>query len=213
MDISTSLDYDILLRFVSYQGGEVVYIEISASGEISIKNKYGDPLPGVQPRVARDTFLDTIVVSLNRASLFHNSLPFEVTAYSTDPNSLGFLDGLNGDQIGPVRSDASPPQQAEVLFAFWDTFSASTPAQALRMWDGAHSGPGRSRFGLRHLLNAVNNYHVPVFLLDLKTPATLSTLDFMQVLPEIQNLADRQMVILPDVVRYNLPPGAISHYP
>jgi hypothetical protein len=213
LDISTSLDYDILLRLVAYPGNEVVYIDISASGEISIKNQYGDLLPGVQPRVARDTFLDTIVVSVNRASLFHNSLPFEVTAYSTDQNSLGFLEGINGDQIGPVRSDASPPRQAEVLFAFWDTFSASTPAQALRMWDGAHSGPGRSRFGLRYLVNAVNNSHVPVFLLDLKTPATFSTLDFMQVLPEIKNLADRQMIILPDVARYNLLPGAISHIP
>jgi hypothetical protein len=213
LDISTSLDYDLLLRLVSHPGGEVVTIEISASGEISIKNKDGDPLPGVQPRVARDTFLDTIVVSSNRASLFHNNLPFEVTAYSTEPNSPGFLEGYYGDQIGPVRSDASPPQQTEVLFAFWDTFSASTPAQALRMWDGAHSGPGRTRFGLRYLLKAVNNYHVPVFLLDLKTPASLSNLDFMQVLPEIQSLADRQIVILPDVARYNLPPGAISNLP
>jgi hypothetical protein len=91
------------------------------------------------------------------------------------------------------------------LFAFWDTFQAATPSQALRSWDGAHNGPGRSRFGLRNLLNAVNANIVPVFLLDLSNPTSLSALDFMGVLPEINGLVINRLAILPDVSRYEIP--------
>ena len=208
LDISTTQDCDLDLYFYSYSRREFAHIEIPVSGEIIAAGQDGKPIPGLQPRVARDTFLDTIVVSLNRASLLNNGLPFEVSA-ACNGRDLPF----NGDQIGPVRSDASPPQPAEILFSFWDTFPAATPAQALRMWDGAHNGPGRSRYGLRHLLNAVKDNQVPVFLLDLKTPAVLSTLDFMGVLPEIQRLADHHLVILPAVARFEIPGDVISTIP
>jgi hypothetical protein len=208
LDISTIQDCDLDLYFLSYSRGDIAHIAIPASGEITAVGQDSKPIPDLQPRVARDTFLDTIVVSLNRSSLLNSGLPFEVSA-TCNGRELPF----NGDQIGPVRSDASPPQPAEILFSFWNTFPAATPAQALRMWDGAHSGPGRSRYGLRHLLNAVKGYHVPVFLLDLKTPAVLSILDFMGVLPEIRRLADSHLAILPAVARYDIPAEAISFIP
>ena len=208
LDFSTPLDCDLTFKIDTSPRGNTVYIKIPASSEITAQDVYGQSIPGLQPRVTRDTFLDTLVVSLNRSRLTHSGLPFEVQVTTAVAASTTIR-----DQIGPVHSDASPPQQAEVLFAFWDTFPAATPAQALRMWDGAHSGPGRSRYGLHYLLSAVKAYGVPVFLLDLKTPTILSILDFMGVLPEIQNLVDLQLATLPDVIQYNIPSSAFSSIP
>ena len=208
LDISTTQDCNLDLYFYASPGREFAHIEIPASGQITAVGQNGKLIPGLQPRVAQDAFLDTIVVSLNRSGLIQSGLPFWLRVSSTATTDL-----LNSDQIGPVRSDASPPQQAGLLFTFWDTFPAATPAQALRLWDGAHSGPGRSRFGLHHLLNAVKDNQVPVFLLDLKTPTTLSILDFMGVLPEIQRLANLRLAILPDNARYEIPADGISTIP
>lgn len=201
LDISTPLDCDIYLTITSSLYKESIRIAVPASGGITAQDANGVILKDLYARLIRDTFLDNVVISLKRSSLTYSGLPFEVQAATTLSAS-----STRSDQIGPVRSDASPPPQAKVLLAFWNTFPAYTPAQALRLWDGAHSGPGRSRFGLRHLLNAVEVTGVPVFLLDLKTPTAFSTLDFMGVLPEILNLAESHAVILPDTYPFNFNP-------
>jgi hypothetical protein len=208
VDLSPIPDNDLIIKISTSSDIELASINIPASGDISALDGSGNPMPNLQPRITRDSFLDTIVVSINRRNLIQSGLPFVVSAYST-----GTLASSINDQIGPVRSDAAPPPQADVLFSFWDTFPAATPAQALRMWDGAHNGPGRSRYGLSHLLNAGKSYQVPVFLLDLKSPSALSILDFMGVLPEIQSLADLRLVILPDDAQYDLSPDAFSTIP
>jgi hypothetical protein len=208
VDLSIPVDGDLRLQIDSPSSSEIVFLDIFASGDIRASSESGLIISGLQPRVTRDTFLDTVAISLDRASLLHNGMPFEVTAYSLESGSLTLR-----DQIGPVRSDALPPRQAEVLFAFWDTFPAETPAQALRVWDGAHSGPERSRYGLHHLLSAVKAYHVPVFLLDLKTPNTISILDYMGKYAEVQSLADCQLAVLPAVARYDLPSNLLSRIP
>jgi hypothetical protein len=199
MDLPSIADCNLQI-WLSSSTKEVIFtIYISKTGQISASNNLGGSLAGLRPRVTRDTFLDTVVVSLNRSSLHLGGLPFWVKA-----SSMGAASSA-GDEIGWVRSDAPPPPPVQVLFTFWNTFPAATPAQALRLWDGAHSGPGRSRFGLRHLLSASKTYHAPVFLLDLKSPTALSILDFMGVLPEIRSLAEQQLAILPDVTRYEIP--------
>jgi hypothetical protein len=81
---------------------------------------------------------------------------------------------------------------------FYDTFSGRFPAEALRSWDGAHTGPRGERHGLKHLLDAVEKYQVPIVLLDLKEPETLSALDAMNVLLRIRRLSDEGLLILPD---------------
>ena len=73
--------------------------------------------------------------------------------------------------------------------SFWDVFPAATPAQALRRWDGAHTGPRGERHGLKHILDNAGRYGIPVALLDLKTPASLAALNYMGITPQIQNLA------------------------
>jgi hypothetical protein len=209
LDISTPTDCDLsLIINTALYGNDTITIHIPATGEISALDTYGHPIQDLHPRITRDTFLDIIVISLDRSNLTRSGLPFLIQVVTTSPSS-----SIPVDILGPVRSDTHPPQRGNILFAFWDTFSAATPSQALRAWDGAHSGPGRSRHGLQNLLNAVRAYDVPVFLLDLKTLTTLSALDYLGVLQEIKNLTSPNLVILPDVSLYEIPANASTSFP
>ena len=96
--------------------------------------------PAIWPRVVQDDQLDTITVNLNR-SFIGERYHLDVSTYTTDPVRLA-------DEVHDVRSDGQPPvQRAPVLMAFWDTFPVTTPAQALRRWNGAHTGPNGDRHG------------------------------------------------------------------
>lgn len=99
---------------------------------------------------------------------------------------------------GPV-----PPQNAPLLLAFYDSFAGRFPAEALRRWDGAHSGPRGTRHGLKHLLDAAQEHHTPIVLLDLKEPQNLSALEAMGALPRIQQLEQQGLLILPDQAEQN----------
>ncbi len=102
------------------------------------------------------------------------------------------------DQSAAVRLDSSSPQPAHLLMAFWNTLPAHTPAQALRRWDGAHTGPLGQRHGLYRLLAASSAAGVPVALLDLKTTSSLSALDFLGQVDTLRDLQARGLAILPD---------------
>ncbi len=103
------------------------------------------------------------------------------------------------DEISGLRLDGPvPTQTAPLLLTFYDTFAGRFPAEALRSWDGAHTGPRGERHGLKHLLDAAEEYQVPVVLLDLKEPENLSTLDAMGVLPRIRQMEAEGWLILPD---------------
>lgn len=154
-----------------------------------------EPLPGL--RAQWDSFYDTTLITFqDKTSWLHAG--YYVSALVSDPVTANVL-----DEIGPVLSNgASPPAQA-IILAFWNTFTAVTPAQALRQWDGAHSGPLRDRHGLRHLLAASESTHTPIFLLDAKTPAALSALDAVGGLESLQKLASAGVVILPNAANLN----------
>jgi hypothetical protein len=118
---------------------------------------------------------------------------------------------------GPVSAGSAP-----LLLTFYDTFTARLPAEALRHWDGAHSGPRGERHGLKHLLDAVEENQIPVVLLDLKKPESLSALDAMGLLPRIQQLEHEGLLILPDQSDqeplFGFPPspfswGGLARYP
>ena len=103
------------------------------------------------------------------------------------------------DQITGLTLDGPlPTQTAPLLLTFYDTFAARFPAEALRACDGAHSGPRGERHGLKHLLDAAEEYQVPLILLDLKKPENLSALDAMGLLPRVQELAEQGWLILPE---------------
>ncbi len=88
---------------------------------------------------------------------------------------------------------------AYLFIAFYNTLNASTPAQALRQWDGAHSGPIGSRHGLRYLLENVNVYNVPVTLLDINRKESLHLLALLDEAELFIQLVQERLVIAPEV--------------
>jgi hypothetical protein len=147
------------------------------------------------PRIIRIPWQDYILTSLNLSSFPESRFSFKLQAFSTEEGS-----SIIKDSIGPFRSDALPPARAPLVLAFWNTFPAYTPAQSLRRWDGAHTGPYGERHGLYILLNNVRKTNVPVILLDLRQPTSLSALDYMGALPLIQELEKRDLLVLPDLL-------------
>ncbi len=166
-------------------------INISSTGATRTSG-FSPGNPVIWPRVVQNFLLDTITVNLNKAFI-SGHYRLDVTTYTTNPPALA-------DEVDNVRSDARPPtKRAPMLLAFWDAYPVTTPAQALRRWDGAHTGPLGQRHGLTYILDAAKQHNFPVALLDLKNPASLAALSFMGVLPKIQALSASGLLILPDV--------------
>jgi hypothetical protein len=166
-------------------------IDLDSSGAVTTRGG-GSGKPLIWPRVLQDHALDTVTFSMNRF-LLGEHFTVDVTTYS--PDSLAPL-----DEALSIPSDRqSPLQRAPVLLAFWNTFNVSTPAQALRRWDGAHTGPLGGRHGLRYLLDSSKKYHLPLVLLDLKNPASLAALSYLDRIGQVRSLADAGLLILPDV--------------
>jgi hypothetical protein len=152
------------------------------------------PEPGLTPVVQRDPLLDMVTVSFNRNRLpTPENLIFQVFITTTDGELL--LD--QSPPVSILQANLIPP--APLILAFSDTFPAISPAQALRRWDGAHTGPTGERHGLKHILSNAEIYDLPVVLLDLKNPSSLSALDFIGVIPQIQNLVSRNLLLLPNI--------------
>jgi len=106
-----------------------------------------------------------------------------------------------GDNLLPtplISSQAAPPSPAYLLLTFWDSFPAATPAQLLRRWEGVHTGPFGQRHGLKILLEAAEKSHIPIFLLDLKQPASLAGLELLGQRKWISRLQQEQILFLPD---------------
>ncbi len=168
-------------------------ISIPASGQPRVYAAPGKEvdIPGLS--VARDPALDMVVLTLPRSGLPGRGLGFRVEALAAAPGG-----SRSSSHIGPARADAAPPGRARLLLAFSQALPGYTPAQALRRWDGAHTGPLGQRHGLAELLKAANKYHIPLTLLDLKTPPALSALDYLGKTSQIQQMAAAGLLILPD---------------
>jgi hypothetical protein len=148
--------------------------------------------PSLWPRIVQDYDLDTITISLNRF-LIGNRYRINVATYTLDPLT-------RADEVKDIRSDGpAPSARAPMALALWNTYPAVTPAQALRRWDGAHTGPLGGRDGLRYVLDASAKYHIPVALLDLKKPDSLAALNYMEMLWQPQSMSNNGLLILPDV--------------
>ncbi len=201
LDLDPAGGYDLRLSLWDSARFAAAPLDIRfVAGCPAVVEQPGRPAPAIRPRVVYDPALDAVTLSLSRALLVP---PYRLDVVSQTAS------GGQADSITGVRSDALPPtQRAAVLLAFWDAFPAATPAQALRRWDGAHTGPTGERHGLRHLLEAAERNRLPVFLLDLKTPPSLAILDAFQGLDQIAALQADGLLILPDVV--NAPPAEIA---
>jgi hypothetical protein len=185
IDAQAGLQWDVLLI-------------IPASGPLQAIGPGGEVMEGLSMRVSRNPSLDTLTISLDQSAAGSS---FRIQAWITGPGSPQHISSL-----GPVRSDARPPARTPVVLVFWNTFPAYTPSQALRRLDGAHTGPASDRHGLRGLLDALERANFPAVLLDLKTPALLSALDYSGALPRVRALVSRDLLILPDVFTFNIQP-------
>jgi hypothetical protein len=153
------------------------------------------------PRLVKIPWQDYVLISVNRDLLPRTTKGFKIQAFSTDQGSR-----VVSDTIGPFSSESLPPKRAPILLAFWNSFPAYSPAQSLRRWDGAHTGPFGERHGLSILLDTISRSGVPVALLDLRDPFALSALDFLDALPLIRELLSAKLLILPDLI-----PGSPSY--
>ncbi len=146
------------------------------------------------PTIKWDEALDVVEISFDRWPQLRDA-PYLIMV-RTRPRGTD----KPADVLGPVASDAIENRKADLLLTFWNTFAANTPAEALRSWDGAHSGPAGERFGLRHLLGAAEEFSIPVALLDVNSPQNLSGLEFLGNLDYVRQLQGRGLLTLPQTL-------------
>jgi hypothetical protein len=167
---------------------EPMIVEIHNGGWM--RTRLPDGAPALRARFVPDFELDTLVVGLNR-HLLHGNVRVAVESLEN---------GMTVDRIEPFDANTPPPlQRAPVVLAFREAYPAYTPAQALRRWDGAHTGPTGERHGLVHIVEAAGRTRLPVFLLDLKTPSSLAALHAMDLDGRLRRLAEAGILVLPDV--------------
>jgi hypothetical protein len=193
---SSEIDWDILLVLPAL-GSPQAFSSNSIDGsnlEKDIESQF--PLrKDLIPRVIRIPWQDYVLITLNQAALPISTKGFKIQAFSTEQGSSSIR-----DSIGPFSTGALPPQPAPVVLAFWNTFPAYSPAQSLRRWDGAHTGPFGERHGLSILLNNIKRYGVPAVLLDLRDPSALSALDHIGAISAIRELVSEKLIVLPDLI-------------
>ncbi len=206
LDLSGSPDFDVYLALDTQPGGSAnlpidakssldfdVLVEIPAVGAPQALDTRLQPLPDLLPRSANHPGLDILTVQLNRSSMPGNISEVGIQAFITPAGKHDLL-----SQTPPVYPSASPPAQAPLLLVFWNTLPAVTPAQILRRWDGAHTGPYGGRHGLNVLLQSAASHKVPLVLADLKQPASLTALSAVGGLHLIRQSTLRGDVILPE---------------
>ena len=227
LELAEAPDFDLYLAFDLLPGGETslpiqanlglaweALFKIAAQGKIELTLANSTTLqtgplaradfkppsnvlrsPGL--RLQRDPLLDTLVISFNRSSLGgFNPIPgASVQVWLTPAGGTTAVDTL-----GPLRLNSPPPAPAQVLLTFWNSLPAYTSLQALRRWDGAHTGPLGGRHGLLHLLRAARQSDTPLFLLDLNQPAGLSALDLLDQENLIQEMSESGLLGLPQVL-------------
>jgi len=103
------------------------------------------------------------------------------------------------DETGWIKLNQTVPP-VPLLLAFYNTLQTNTPAQVLRSWDGAHTGPVGSRHGLRYLLEAAAAFQVPITLLDFKKSSTLAALDALPGKLLLEDLVKSNLVFIPEMV-------------
>ncbi len=194
LDINPGDDYHVIfyLRDNRSFSQSPLEIDLSSNGAVHTSSQ-AQGAPVIWPRVFQNFELDTVTVSINRF-LLGNHFHLDVATYTANTQTPV-------DEAHNVQSDGLPPTvQAPFLLAFWDSFPADTPAQALRRWDGAHTGPMGGRDGLRYLLEAAKQTGIPLTLLDLKNPSSLAGLSYLDVLGTIRSMSENGQLILPEVV-------------
>ncbi len=208
LDIAIQNQSDVYLAFDHQPGGVFQWpwgsdtqiawdtlVLLPASGQIQAWNIHQQDANNTTIRAFRNPVLDTLEVHLDASGLPGSNTGFKLQIMTTPAGEKNAA-----DQLTPFHSKDYPPKPAQVLFAFWNTLPAYTPAQALRRWDGAHTGPLGGRHGLYNLLRTARSHKIPLALLDLKSPSSLSALDYVDGVQLVQKMAQEGLLILPDTV-------------
>jgi len=184
-------------------------ILIPAVGIPSVRPQIAESSKQTIPRVFFDENIDAVTISLERKSLPVLSPVYVIRTFLTDPGSKTIVDTI------PAVYSTAHVEPVPILLAFWNTLPAHTPAQALRRWDGAHTGPLGERHGLKHLLDASRKNQIPITLLDLKTPTSLAALDALGQTKQVIEMQHQGLLILPEPIPENyfdnLPEWMVDH--
>ena len=212
LDHSILPEYDLYIAIDSKPGGSKelpiqatsdldwdTLVIVPSSGNFQVLDSKLNPQLGSALYIQRDSFLDTIILSLNHHALIsplmvlpkNPRLLFQTFSTSAGSSTLS-------DQTDPISTTSLPPSRAKALFAFWNTYPSYTPATALRRWSGAHTGPMGGSHGLSNLLMAAKSANIPLVLLDLRFLSSLSGLDFMDKLDVIKDMEKLGLLILPE---------------
>jgi hypothetical protein len=203
LELGPALPFDIYLALDNASGGDKI---LPLSGTASIdwnemlvftaSNEVLLQTPGESPQETNDGYLSTsenfdgLVLHLDARFLIPGTF-FQI--FITPPDSPEIIDATP-----PVVLNGAAPAPAQLLLAFWDTLPAATPAQSMRRWNGAHTGPLGQRHGLFQMLKASDKFDIPLVLLDLKNPSSLIALETMNQLQWVRTLEERGLLILPD---------------
>lgn len=181
VEAQSHLEWDLLLQIPA--NGQLQAVLADGEKPLSIHRS------GIGARVMRDPRLDTITISLQHSALSGLETRFpQLQQLGVEVLLAPAGSDLPVDQIGPIQLNAPPPAPGETILLFWNAFSAYTPLQAGRRWDGAHTGPFGGRHGLLHLLQAARASETPLFLLDLLTPKSLAALESVAGLELIRQI-------------------------
>ena len=210
LDLPADTNYDLYLALDSASGGttrlpiaaqsEIAWdtlLVIPAHGEIQALDTSFEPRPGAAVLVLRDPVMDDLQISFNSRLIDRppaNPLGYRLQVFVTPAGSPQVA-----DQLGPVASAATPPALAPYLLVFWDSLPAFSPVQALRRWDGAHTGPQGGRHGLYNVLRTARAARTPLVLLDLKSPDSLAALEYVGGLGLVRSLSRLGLLELPQV--------------
>ena len=184
ISIQAEIDWDLLLK-------------IPANGEIIVTNHDYLQVQEMAVSVFRNPELDSIEIDFRLPTSIEN--PF-FRRHAGVSNMQIFVTAADSKQVIDktlhFRTDATAPSPARIIFTFWDCFPAYNPASTLRRWDGAHTGPFGGRHGLYNLLRTARSHQIPLFLLDLRSPYSLSALEYFGGMGLIRELITSGLITL-----------------
>lgn len=175
----------------SVLGWEALFY-LPSRGEARFLGQDGAPLEGFSASAYRDPQMDSLTVRITGLPISPDYPGFRMQVIVAAPGSRDIADAS-----APFEVMGLPPRPAPVGFVFWNTFPADTPVQALRRWDGAHTGPYGGRHGLYNLLKTARAMNLPLTLLDVKSPGSLASLEASQGLALVREMEAAGLLTLP----------------
>ena len=179
------------IREIDFQNINIPWdylIIFRSDGDIKIVSSDYQIVANVELLIFIDSVQDNFVFSINQ-----NSIPITplttLQVLITSPSKDKIV-----DKTSSILLDSSPTTKPKIQFIFWNTMDTSTPAEALRSWAGAHSGPISSRHGLKYLLDATLKYEYPLLILDFCKPLSLSILDYLSAIDQIRLLWEKDLL-------------------